>query len=153
MVKNTVDFLDKHRLILIIIILAFIVLIFISIKSFMFLHHEFRPLKCTSNNDLNTCYHNADLIFFNPDEALKSFLGNKKEEIKNLKEKYRLPEFNFYTAYYYEIASEADFKLKNGEEELYIFFKQFNNTYNLKEFYLENTFYFNIFYYFRISIN
>lgn len=153
MIKRIINFFDNHRITLVILILFLITLAFVSIKSYLFLHHDFIPLNCMSNINDEICNHNNMIIFTNPEKSKSAFFAQYNPEINKLQETYNLPEFNYYTAYYYELVSEIDYKLKNGREELYTFFNQFSNTYSLNDFYLKNTLYFDIFYYFRISIN
>lgn len=148
--KTIIKFLDNHRLILVLLILFIISSLFLGINSLMFLNHNFKPLECTSNEDENYCYNNELKIFKNPTSSQKEFFETKKEEIAKLKNDYDLPEFNYYSAYYYEEASRLEV-INTGNEELFNFFNVFSNTYNLKKFYQKNNLYFDIFYKYKID--
>ena len=71
-------------------------------------------------------------------------------EIKELVKEYDLPEFNFYTAYYYELASNFDYQKNKRNETLNKYFKIYSNTYNLEKFYKKNNLFFRIFYPYKI---
>ncbi|MDE5539103.1 MAG: hypothetical protein K2J20_01280 [Bacilli bacterium] len=153
MIRNVISFLDRHRVALVLIILFLISIIFLGVKSYLFLHHEFQNLECTSETFGYYCEHDDIQILANPIDDTKTFFEENKEEIKALNDKYSLPEFNFYTAYFYQIASEADYKIHDGSRDIYTFLESYCNTYDLKNYYIKNNFYFDIFYYFRININ
>ena len=79
MIKKVIKFLDKHRLILIIIILIFISIMFLSVKSILFLNHNFNNMNCTKNIDETYCYHNEVKVFKNAEEAQITFFKENKE--------------------------------------------------------------------------
>lgn len=148
--KKIISFLDKHRFILVLLILFVISTTFIGINSFSFLHHKFNNLICTKELDEIYCYNKDMQIFKNPVQEMNRTLEEKKEKVEKFKKKYKLPDFNFYTAYYYEVASLFNFNETGEDEDLLSFFKYYNNSYNIREFYKKNTFYYGIFYPYKI---
>lgn len=148
--KKIISFLDKHRFILVLLILFLISSIFIGINSLIFLNHKFNSLTCTKDIDETYCYSNDIYIFKNPEEEKNKIFEEEKEKIEALKKKYKLPKFNFYTSYYYEVASLFNFKETDEGEDLLLFFQKYNNSYNIGEFYKKNTFYYGIFYPYKI---
>lgn len=151
--KKIVNFLDKHRLLLVLIILLFISLIFFSIKVYQFKTIDFKKLECTKDAHDNYCFNKETLIFVNPENAKNKFFKENKKQIEELKKNYKLPDFNFYTAYYYEVTSLLDYKNSGENKYIYDFFKILSNTYSLEEIYKKNTFYYEIFYPYKISLN
>ena len=150
MIKQVVNFLDNHRLLLVFLILCLIVLLFIGINSYIFLHHEFQALNCTENIDDEYCYHHDIKIFANPENSKTEFFTHNEEIIHELQEQYHLDDFNYYTAYYYLVASKLHYTTDQEYKILWDFFEIYANTYNLEEYYLENNFYFNLFYKYKI---
>lgn len=153
MIKKLINFLDKHRFLLILLILMFITVIFLSIKSYQFLHHSYKSLTCTEEIDERYCYSQNIKIFKDAESERKAFFKEKEEQIKTLKEKYELPKWNKYTSYYYEVVSLLEYNNSTCEEEIYNFFHIYNNTYEISEFYKDNIFYYDIFYHFKINLN
>ena len=151
MIKRVVSFFDKHRLFLVLLILLVIVILFLGINSYLFLHHEFTALNCTEEIDEEYCYHNDTEIYKNPEESAYVFFEKYSDEIEELKENYNLDEFNFYTAYYYLVASRLHYEMNEEYKLLVEFFEVYANTYNLEEFYFDNTLYFNMFYPYKIN--
>lgn len=148
--KKVVNFLDRHRFLLVIFILFLISLIFLGINSYQFFHHEFLRLDCTKEINDTYCYHdNIEIYKEIGNEEL--FLESHEEEIKKLKEDYHLPEWNKYTSYYYETISYIDYNSNDGSEELYLFFSIYNNTYEIQSFYEKYNFYYSIFYPYKIN--
>jgi len=145
-----INFLDKHRFILVLLILLLISIIFIGINSIIFLNHKFQKLECTSELDEIYCYHESFQIYINPEDEKKKIFEEKELEIKNIKEKYNLPEFNFYTSYYYEVASLLNYTETNENEDLLVFFKNYNSSYEISDFYKKNTIYYDLFYHYKI---
>lgn len=153
MIKKLINFLNNHRVILVLLILLLISILFLSINSYRFLHHTFQNLTCTKKIDDIYCYHENIKIFQNVEKSQETFFKEKEKQIEELKERYDLPKWNKYTSYYYEIASLLDYKYGYCEEELYNFFHIYNNTYKISEFYKDNNFYYDIFYHFKINLN
>lgn len=151
MIKKVVSFCDKHRLFLVLLILIFIIILFLSINSYLFLHYDFKALNCTNNIDENYCYHDNKKILIKPESSKKEFFKKYEKVIQELKTKYHLADFNFYTAYYYLTASKLHYEINGEYKVLQDFFESYVNTYNLEEFYLKNNFYFNIFYHYKIN--
>ena len=149
--KRVVNFFDEHRVVLIFLILILIVIIFLSINSNLFFHHEFESLTCTKEIDDEYCYHNDIKIFVNPEKSKEDFFTRYDDEIEKLIEEYHLDEFDFYTAYYYLVASRLNYDINSEYKILQDFFETYVNTYNLEEFYMENNFYFNLFYRYKIN--
>ena len=150
--KKIISFLDKHRLILIIILLLIISFSFISVKSFIFLNHQFKKLECTNDIDETYCYHKEIKIYKDPEVEKKNVFKEKEATIESLKEKYQLPNFNFYTSYYYEVASLLNFNETDENEDLLTFFTSYNNSYGISNFYKENVFYYDLFYRYKINL-
>lgn len=148
--KRIISFLDKHRIFLALIIILVISLTFIAINSFLFFHHKFKSLTCTDELEDIYCYNNDIQIFKNPNQEKEKIFKEKSEEINNLTQKYKLPKFNFYTSYYYEVAALFNFNETNEGEDLLLFFKYYNNSYSISEFYKNNTFYYEMFYPYKI---
>ena len=146
-----VNFLNKHRIFLIILILLLISLSFLTIKLIIFKTYHFKPYSCTSLIDENTCYYNDLIILKNPNSYQKDIFLEYQNYLNDLVKTYNLPEFNNYTAYLYLLASNYDYNITNRNETLNIFFKNYVNTYNLKEFYQKNVIFYDIFYPFKIS--
>ena len=151
MKKRVVNFFDEHRVVLIFLILILIVIIFLSINSYLFFHHEFESLTCTEETDDEYCYHNNIKIFVNPEKSKENFFTKYDDEIEKLIDDYHLDEFGFYTAYYYLVASRLNYHINSEYKILQDFFETYVNTYNLEEFYMENNFYFNLFYHYKIN--
>lgn len=149
MIKKIINFFDNHRLVLIITILFIICLLFFSIKTYLFFHYDFSNYPCDEQIDKEYCSHNDITILINPEKAKNTFFKEHAEKIQELKEEYNLPDFNFYTAYYYQIAAQLNY-YNNNEEELLNFFTTYVNTYDLQNFYLQNTLFFEIFYNYKI---
>ena len=147
MLKKIISFFDRHRIILVIFILLIVTTTFIGIHSIIFLQHNFTALNCTKDSDEVYCYHDNIKILKDPVSYTEKFFKNNKSEINKLKKNYKLAEFNFYTAYYYEVASSI-----YNNEELYEFFKAYSNTYNLEEFYIKNNLYFELFYNYKLPV-
>lgn len=151
--KKVINYLDNHRLILVILILLLIVIAFFSIKTILFLNHKFNNLDCTQDLDETYCYYKETKIFRNPEEKKEDIFKEKKEEINSLKEKYKLPSFNFYTSYYYEIAALLNFNETDENEDLLIFFTTYNASYKIAEYYKKNILYYDLFYRYKINLN
>ena len=149
--KRVVNFFDEHRVVLIFLILILIVIIFLSINSYLFFHHEFESLTCTEEIDDEYCYHNDIKIFVNQEKSKEDFFTRYDDEIEKLIDDYHLDEFDFYTAYYYLVASRLNYDINSEYKILQDFFETYVNTYNLEEFYMENNFYFNLFYPYKIN--
>lgn len=99
------------------------------------------------------CYNKETKIYRYPEEIKKVIFTEKKDDIKALKEKYKLPDFNFYTSYYYEVASLLNYNETEENKDLLEFFTNYNTSYNLSEFYKENVLYYNLFYRYKINLN
>lgn len=150
MIKKVINFFDHHRILLVILILFILSISFMGIQSYLFLHHHFEALSCTKKKDETYCYHDDIQIFINPKETKETFFKENEEKIKELRTKYKLPKFNFYTAYYYEVASLMNYNETGENEDLLIFFKNYNRSYNLANFYQENVIYYELFYRYKI---
>lgn len=150
--NRIVKFLDNHRFILILLILLFISCLFLSIKSVIFLNHKFKSYRCTESLDETYCYHEGIQIYINPEKEKKNIFKEKKSAIESLQKKYALPEFNYYTSYFYEVASLLNFNETGENEELLVFFKNYNTSYNIGNFYKENTIYYDIFYHYKLNL-
>ncbi len=149
--KKIINFLDKHRFILVILILILVSISFLGINSVIFLNHKFEPLTCTKDIDETYCY-NEDIKIFKDSEKIKEkFFLNNETLIKEFVSNHSLPEFNFYTAYYYNEVASLDFIITGENEELYNFLNTYINTYDIRKFYQKNNFYYDIFYYYKIS--
>lgn len=148
--RKVIKFLDKHRLILVVLILLLITILFIGINSIIFLNHKFQNLKCTSDLDEIYCYNEDYQIYINPEKEKEKIFNEKEKEIKALKEKYNLPKFNFYTSYYYEVAALLNYNETNENEDLLVFFKNYNTSYEISDFYKKNTIYYDLFYHYKI---
>ena len=148
--KTLSKYLDKHRLILTLLILLIISIIFILVSLLLFLNHDFEAYECTKNKDEEICLYKSLEIFKNPIESKDKFFLEYQDEIKSLVKEYNLPEFNFYTAYYYELASNFDYQKNKRNETLNRYFKIYSNTYNLEKFYKRNNHFFSIFYPYKI---
>ena len=151
MIKRVVNFLNRHRFLLIIIALLIITILFIGINSILFFHHQFNKLTCTKELDEEYCYHENTKIFINPLNSKDIFFEKYADEITQLINEYNLDEFNNYTAYYYYYASKINYEKNNEYKILLDFFKTYIDTYNIEEFYMENNFFFNIFYNYKIN--
>ena len=149
MTKKIVKYLDNHRLLLILLILLIISVVFISIRSVMFFHHNFEVLTCKEIEE-ETCNYKDKMIYKDPEKKKEEFFKNNSKNINQLVRKYDLPKYSIYTSYYYEIAALINFNETEEQEELYLFFHQYNNSYQLKEFYEKNIIYYNLFYHYKI---
>lgn len=145
MLKKIINFFDTHRVVLVFTVLLLISLVFLSIKSYQFLNHDFKPVECTKEIDNTYCYHNDLEILKEPEKYKLEFFKKNKESVNDLKKVYDLREFGYYTAYYYEVASSL-----YKDEELYEFFSKYSNTYMLEDFYLKNSLYFELFYNYKL---
>lgn len=152
-IKKVLNFLDRHRFILIILTIFLIASLFLGINSILFLNHNFKKFNCTQELDETYCYHNDIQIYKDPEKEKKNIFKEKKAEIKKLKEKYKLPEFNFYTSYFYEVTSLLNYNETGENEDLLVFFKNYNTSYNISNFYQENTFYYDLYYHYKINLN
>lgn len=153
MIKRIINFLDRHRVFLVFLILLIITILFFTINSILFFSHSFKSSSCTENIDEVYCFHNDNKIFKNAESERKKFFKESKEKIDNLKENYDLPDWNKYTSYYYEIVALLNFNNKGTDEELYNFFHIYNNTYDITNFYKKYNFYYDIFYHYKINLN
>ena len=151
MIKRVINFFDRHRILLVFMILLLIVIIFIGINSYFFFHHDFEALTCTEDLDEEYCYHENTRILKDAENSKESFFDEYQEEIASLQEEYHLDEFNFYTAYYYQVASKLNYEITKEYKVLADFFEAYANTYDLEEFYKANNFYFNLFYRYKIN--
>jgi len=149
--KKIINFFDHHRLILVCCILIFVASLFIGINSFFFFHHKFTAFTCTSELDDTYCFHEYNQILKNPEESKNTFFKEKASEIKALQKKYKLKEFNFYTTYYYEVASLLNYNETGEGEELYTFFKNYNRSYDIPNFYKKYVIYFDLFYHYKVA--
>ena len=147
---SLINFLNKHRFLLVISILFLIVICFIIIKLIIFKTYHFKPYTCTSMVDENTCLYNNITILKEPTKYKDKIFKEYENYINDLITEYNLPEFNNYTAYLYLLASNYDYSLTNRNETLNMFFNYYVNTYNLKEFYQKNTLFYDIFYPFKL---
>ena len=145
MIKKALKFLDNHRIILILLILIIISIIFISFNIYAFFNYKFIKLECTKNINEELCYNNNTIILINPDNKKEKIFKEYKNNLKSLKETYKLPEFNLYTAYYYTLASNVDYKMNKRNKTLNDFLNNYSNTYNLEKFYKKNNLYYRIF--------
>ncbi len=150
MMKKVIKFFDHHRLLLVLLILLFIVLLFLTINSYLFLHYDFNALNCTKEIDEEYCYYKEKKIFVNPEQSKKAFFYKQADIIEELQKNYHLDDFNFYTAYYYFVASKLQYEINGEYKILQDFFKTYVDTYNLEDFYINNNFYFNLFYRYKI---
>ncbi len=148
--KKIINFLDNHRLILVLLILLIISILFLSINSIIFLNHKFTALECTKDIDKEYCFHNDIKIFKDPNKIKENFFKENKKDIETLKKKYNLPDFNNYTAFYYNLAASIAYNMDKDNEKLLDFFSIYSNTYNLNEFYEKNNLYYDIFYHYKI---
>lgn len=150
MIQKIINFLNNHRLILVILILTLISLTFLTIKSIVFLHHKFNSFNCTQELDETHCFHNDIQILIEPEKTKEKVFKEKSKEIKELQQNYKLPKFSKYTSYYYEVASLMYFKETGEYEELVTFFKNYNRSYDIVNFYKKNVIYFDLFYHYKI---
>lgn len=151
MIKKLINFFDHHRLLLVLFLLLLIVIIFLGVNSYFFFHHDFKAFPCTEEIDDEYCYYENTKIFSNPEESKNKFFEQYQDEIENLQEEYHLKDFSFYTAYYYAIAAQLNYKITGEYKVLEDFFETYVNTYDLEDFYKEQSFYFNLYYRFKIN--
>lgn len=149
--RNIIKFLDKHRLVLIVLILLFVSFVFLGINSIIFLNHKFEPLVCTKDLDEIYCYNNDLKIFKDPEKSREKFFLDNEAKVNEFISNHKLPEFNIYTAYYFNEASSLDYLTTGENEEFYNFFNTYINSYNLKNFYRKYNFYYDIFYYYKMN--
>ena len=147
---SLINFLNKHRFLLIISILFLIVICFVIIKLIIFKTYNFKAYSCTSLIDENTCLYHNITILKEPDKYEEQVFKEYENYLNDLIKEYNLPEFNNYTAYLYLMASNYDYNLTNRNKTLNTFFNNYVNTYNLKEFYQKNTLFYDIFYPFKL---
>ena len=147
---SLINFLNKHRFLLIISILFLIVICFVIIKLIIFKTYNFKAYACTSLIDENTCLYNKTTILKEPDKYKEQVFKEYENYLNDLIKEYNLPEFNNYTAYLYLMASNYDYNLTNRNKTLNTFFNNYVNTYNLKEFYQKNSLFYDIFYPFKL---
>lgn len=152
MIQKVVKFLDKHRLLLVLIILAVVVIVFLGVNILCFKFHQFKPRLCTENIDGVYCFSKGAKVFVKPEAIKKTFFKENKELIKDLVQRFELPEFNNYTAYYYKVTSEI-YAGMTGDDKLYEFFNTYSVTYDLYHFYIDYSIYFDMFYPFKIKID
>ena len=150
MIRKVSNFLDKHRLILVLVILFLFSLIFIGTSLGLFFTHNFDNLKCEKNVDDNICLNNNLEILKKPEEVKKEIFLEYKNSIESLKEEYNLPKFNYYTAYYYTLASNLDYSKNKRNMTLNEFFNLYSNTYNLETFYKNNNLFYQIFFPYKL---
>ncbi len=153
MLKKAINFLDKHRFLLILSILFIIVLVFISIKSYLFLNYNFEALKCTKNKDDIYCYNKNVLIYKEPEKIKKDILAVYSNDIAKIKKEYELPDLDMYSFYFYQVVISLEHSKKNNLEDLLIFFKTYSDTYDLENFYIKNNFYYDLFRDYKLPIN
>ena len=139
------NFLDKHRLILVLLILFMVVLIFIGVNLLIFFNYHFEALDCEKEINDEVCLVNNLEILKNPEETKKEIFLEYKNSIDSLKEEYNLPEFDFYTAYYYKLASNLDYSKNKRNMTLNDFFNRYCNSYSLDTFYKNNNIFYQIF--------
>lgn len=144
--KRIINTLDKHRILLILLILLVFVFLFVGIRSYIFFHHSFKKLECTSEIDDIYCMNGDNKIYKDPKAYQEQFFKEKESELRELKNSYQLPEFTIYTAYYYETASLIDYKFNSKNKDLYSFLKTYDDTYQLENFYKKNSFFYDIYY-------
>lgn len=149
--KRIASFLDKHRVLLVFLILALVVIVYLGVNSYLFFHHDFLKLECTEEIDEEYCYHDDIEILKDPEKSKEAFFLQYEDLILDLREEYHLADFNYYTAYYYFVAARLNYQITGSEEILQDFFQNYVNTYQLEDFYLENNFYFNLFYRYKIN--
>lgn len=149
--KRITSFLDNHRVLLVFLILALVVIIYLGINTYLFFHHNFVKLECTDKIDKEYCYHDDEEIFIDPEESKKAFFLQYEKVIADLQEEYHLADFNYYTAYYYLVVARLNFDINKEYKILEDFFQTYVNTYQLEDFYLKNNFYFNLFYRYKIN--
>ncbi len=147
--KKIINYLDKHRFILVIGILIIICIIFLGIKTLIFYNHKFKELKCDNDTIEVYCENKNKIILNNSKKALKEFEKENKKEINKLKQDYELPDFNNFTAYFYKVASELDY-YNSHEDKLSNFYLAYSNTYDLEKFYYDNIFMYEILYNYKI---
>lgn len=150
--KKVINFWDNHRIILVLSILLIVAILFLGIKSLIFINYKFEKLECDSNIGEDKCYVGERVVLVNPMKSKKDFWENHEEEIDQLRLEYELPDFSMHTAYFYEIAALLDWKLADGKEEIYDFFKVFCDTFSLEDFYQKNIVFYDIFYPERINL-
>ncbi len=150
MIKKVVSFFDRHRFIFVLVILFLVSFIFIGVKIFTFLNHKFEALSCKDKIKETTCMVGNKEIFLEPEEEINKLFKEYDKEIKDLKEQYNLPEFNFYTAYYYYLVSKIDYQMYGRNESIMDYLYIYINTYNLEEFYQKNNVFYEIFYPYKI---
>ena len=120
-------------------------------NSYLFFHHDFLKLECTEEIDEEYCYHDDIEILKDPEKSKEAFFLQYEDLILDLQEEYHLADFNYYTAYYYFVAARLNYQITGSEKILQDFFLDYVNTYQLEDFYLENNFYFNLFYRYKIN--
>lgn len=149
--KKVINYLDNHRIILVILILFIISAIFFGYKSFIFLNHEFKAFKCEEETKNIYCTYKNNQILNKPEE-ISNILKKYKKDLSKLQKEYKLKDFNNYTAYQYKVVALLNY-YNGGNKELYEFLEAYVNTYDLEKFYLENSFYFEIYYNYKIPSN
>ena len=152
MPQKIINFFDKHRLILILFILLIISLVFTLTKLYVFKNYNFSPFKCTSKIDDNTCLYKNTPILVNPNKTKEEIFKEYAFYIDKLKQDYQLPDFNYYTAYYYAEASNIDYNITSRNKTLNTFFNNYVNSYNLKKFYQNNSLFYEIFYPYKLNL-
>lgn len=128
-----------------IIILLVVSLVFMGVNLYIFFNYNFEELSCTKNINEDICYNDKKEILKDPENEKKKIFKEYKDNIEILKKEYKLPDFNLYTAYYYSLASNMDYTMYKRNESLNNFFNDYSNTYNLEEFYKNNTLFYQIF--------
>ncbi len=150
MIKKLINFLERHRIIFALIVIILVSLIYIIVNVVMFFKHDFEAFKCSKNNGEEICIYNNKEIYADPKSSIDKIFKEYEREILELKKEYKLPEFNFYTAYYYELASNFDYQMNKRNETLNKYFKIYSNSYDLEKFYKKNNLFFRIFYPYKI---
>ena len=149
--KKIASFLDRHRVLLVFLILALIVIIFLGVNSYLFFHHDFLKLECTSEIDDEYCYYEDIVIFRDPEKSKEIFFAQYESVMADLQEEYHLADFNYYTAYYYLVVARLNYDINSEYKILEEFFQNYVNTYQLEDFYFQYNFYFNLFYRYKIN--
>ena len=84
--KRIASFLDKHRVLLVFLILALVVIIYLGVNSYLFFHHDFLKLECTEEIDEEYCYHDDIEILKDPEKSKEAFFLQYEDLILDLRE-------------------------------------------------------------------
>ena len=107
-----------------IIILLVVSLVFMGVNLYIFFNYNFEELSCTKNINEDICYNDKKEILKDPENEKKKIFKEYKDNIE---------------------ISKMDYTMYKRNESLNNFFNDYSNTYNLEEFYKNNTLFYQIF--------